>query len=50
MNQKRKQQPKKPKHFMSIEEVAKASREMNMSAGEYMVKFCYGKEGASGGI
>lgn len=36
---------KKPKNFMSIEEVARASREMNMSAGEYMAKFCYGKEG-----
>lgn len=34
----------KPKNFMSIEEVAKASMEMNMSAGEYMAKFCYGKE------
>lgn len=40
----------KPKNFMSIEEVARASREMNMSAGEYMVKYCYGKEGVSGGI
>ena len=39
--------PKKkpPKNFMSIEEVARASREMGMSAGEYMTKFCYGKEG-----
>lgn len=34
----------KQKNFMSIEEVARASREMNMSAGEYMVKYCYGKE------
>ena len=33
------------KNFMSIEEVAKASREMGMSAGEYMAKFCYEKEG-----
>ena len=35
----------KPKNFMSIEEVARASKEMGMSAGEYMAKFCYGKEG-----
>ena len=35
---------KEKNNFMSIEEVARASREMNMSAGEYMVKYCYGKE------
>lgn len=38
------QKKRKQKNFMSIEEVARASREMNMSAGEYMVKYCYGKE------
>lgn len=36
---------KKAKDFMSIEEVARKSKEMGMSAGEYMAKFCYGKEG-----
>lgn len=36
---------KKPKNFMSIEEVARASKEMGISAGEYMTKFCYKKEG-----
>lgn len=40
-----KSKKKPPKNFMSIEEVARASREMGMSAGEYMTKFCYGKEG-----
>ena len=40
-----KSKKKPPKNFMSIEEVARASREMGMSAGEYMAKFCYGKEG-----
>lgn len=44
---KSKPKPRKnsPKNFMSIEEVARASREMGMTAGEYMAKFCYGKEG-----
>lgn len=36
----------KPKNFMSIEEVARESRKLGISAGEYMQKFCYGKEGA----
>lgn len=36
---------RKKRNFMSIEEVARASKEMNMTAGEYMRKFCYGKEG-----
>jgi predicted Zn-ribbon and HTH transcriptional regulator len=36
---------KKPKNFMSIEEVARESRKLGISAGEYMAKFCYGKEG-----
>ena len=36
---------KKSTNFMSIEEVAKASKEMGISAGEYMTKYCYGKEG-----
>ena len=36
---------KKATNFMSIEEVARASKEMGMTAGEYMSKYCYGKEG-----
>ena len=36
---------KKSTNFMSIEEVARASKEMGISAGEYMAKYCYGKEG-----
>lgn len=35
---------KRKKSFKSIEEVARASKEMGISAGEYMTKFCYGKE------
>lgn len=50
MNQKRKQQPKKPKHFMSIEEINEAARALNMTYGQYMAKYGYAKEGASGGI
>ena len=41
----KKQKPRKkpPQNFMSIEEVARKSKELGMSAGEYMTKFCYGK-------
>ena len=43
----KKQKPRKkpPQNFMSIEEVARESSKLGMSAGEYMQKFCYGKEG-----
>jgi hypothetical protein len=36
---------KKPKNFMSIEEVARASKEMGISAGQYISKYLDGKEG-----
>lgn len=36
---------KHTQNFMSIEEVARESSKLGMSAGEYMTKFCYGKEG-----
>lgn len=38
------QKNKKNKPKVSIEEVAKKSKEMHVTAGEYMAKYCYGRE------
>lgn len=35
---------KKAKNFMSIEEVARSAKEANLTAGQYMAKYLYGKE------